>query len=590
MSADGASPLLAPRDLAAPLAWRAGHPISGARFLSDAAALAERLPAYGAAVNLCVDRYAFACAFAAALMRGHCSLLPPDARSETLSRLFETDSDAYALTDDPALPTSGLPTIRLDAALPGRGATQGKSAPAVPSFDDTLHAASLLTSGSTGTPQPHAKSWRTLVINVEAAAARLARCLGRPSLAGLTLVSTVPPQHSYGLESTVLLGLLGGAAFESGRPFFPANIAAALAAVPHPRALVTTPFHLKTLLSAGLALPPVELVLSATALLSPQLALDAEAATGGVLVEIYGSTETGQMASRRTTQTEVWENFGSIRVRSAPAEIAAEPPRFVAEGGHISEPTVLADVLDLVDARQFRLLGRANDLIHVAGRRSSLAHLNYHLNSIAGVEDGAFWLPDDEPDGVVRPIALVIAPRLEAQQIIDALRRKLEPVFVPRRVLQVAMLPRESTGKLTFGALRAFALAAMADSANSEKTGLSNQETGTVVHAVPENHPVFGGHFPGQPLMPGALLLAEVFEIICSDPRFSALMGPAPTLAAAKFLSPVRPGAELEIALKADAKSGAVSFDIRCGDTRAVTGRWTSASVSAIGPVRKAGG
>ena len=80
---------------------------------------------------------------------------------------------------------------------------------------------------------------------------RLSSLLGRTSLEGLTLVATVSVQHSYGLESSVLLALLGGAAFDSGRPFFPADIAQALAAVPRPRALVTTPFHLKTLLRSG---------------------------------------------------------------------------------------------------------------------------------------------------------------------------------------------------------------------------------------------------------------------------------------------------------------------------------------------------
>jgi ABC-type antimicrobial peptide transport system ATPase subunit len=81
----------------------------------------------------------------------------------------------------------------------------------------------------------------------------------------------------------------------------------------------------------------------------------------------------------------------------------------------------------------------------VAGRRSSLGHLNYHLNSIPGVLDGAFWLPDEVTDGVVRPVAFVVAPTLDAAEIIGALRQRLEPVFVPRRVVSVAALPRDVT-------------------------------------------------------------------------------------------------------------------------------------------------
>ena len=58
-------------------------------------------------------------------------------------------------------------------------------------------------------------------------------------------------------------------------------------------------------------------------------------------------------------------------------------------GGHVPQATVLADVLEVTGKDTFRLLGRSNDLINVAGKRSSLSHLNFHLNSIEGVQDGA---------------------------------------------------------------------------------------------------------------------------------------------------------------------------------------------------------
>ena len=460
-------PLLAARALDAPLAWRAGQPISGRRYLADVAACAARLPAgSGPIVNLCVDRYAFSVALGAALVAGRLSLLPPNARADTLAQLAQRWPDQLALSDDPALDLPGVPLLRLPD-LPGTAPLDGNAAvtalPKVPEVPAEAVALCLLTSGSTGQPQPHLKSWGQEQVNTDAGALRLAEHLGRPDLRSITIVATVPPQHSYGIESSVLLALQGGAAFEAGRPFYPADIADALAAVPRPRALVTTPFHLKALLGAGLALPPVDVVLSATAPLSPQLARQCEQAMGGPLVEVYGCTEAGQVATRRTAAGEVWHTYGALRIHREAAE--GDEERFIVEGGHVLEPTPLSDILQLDDASHFRLLGRANDLVHVAGKRSSLGHLNHQLNSIPGVEDGAFWLPDDIADGIVRPVAFVVAPTLSADAVRAALRERLEAIFVPRRVVQVEALPREATGKLTVAALRQFALRVLGEGA-----------------------------------------------------------------------------------------------------------------------------
>ena len=316
----------------------------------------------------------------------------------------------------------------------------------------------MLTSGSTGAPVPHPKAWGLLVRNARSGAARLAQQMGRDSLAGSSIVATVPAQHMYGFESSVLVALVSGAAFDTERPFYPADIAAALARAPRPRLLVTTPLHLKTLVDAGLALPPVDLIVSATAPLSPQLAARAEAAFGAPLMEIYGCTEAGQVASRRTTQGDAWQVYDGL-------QLSGNGEHAVVQGGHVPQPVPLADVLEVLDAHTFRLLGRSNDLVNVAGKRSSLSHLNYHLNTIEGVRDGAFWLPPPadaggdagDASGVVRLVAFVVAPGVSHACLRSALRQRVDPAFLPRRLIDVPALPREATGKLPAGVLNAWA-------------------------------------------------------------------------------------------------------------------------------------
>ena len=180
----------------------------------------------------------------------------------------------------------------------------------------------------------------------------------------------------------------------------------------------------------------------------------------------------------------------------------------------MAEPTPLGDVLDLLDSQHFRLLGRANDLIHVAGKRSSLAHLDFKLNQIDGVEDGAFWLPDEVTDGVVRPVAFVVAPSRSAREIISALRQQLEPAFVPRRVVHVAALPREATGKLTAAALRRFAIGQLAQAGKPGRSMTALDATLAIDVDIAADHPAFAGHFPGTPVLPGVLLAALVLEAV----------------------------------------------------------------------------
>jgi len=439
--------------MARTLAWRDGQPITLASCVAEAAAFAERLPAHGQPVNLCSDRYLFTLALLAASMRGQTSLMPPNTMPHTLQRLGDPSSPAYALVDNASQDTGGLPSIVVSRP---RVTASGASALQIGSRQ---WVACLLTSGSTGVPQPQRKRWDALQSSIAAEVQSLCALLDWPSIAGLNIVATVPPQHSYGFESSVLLALLGGAAFDAGRPFYPADIAEALARLPCPRALVTTPVHLKALLLAGPSLPPVDLVLSATAPLSPQLAQRAESQLKGRVVEIYGCTEAGQVATRRSTATDVWTTLAGLSIDSQRGD---DGDRFSVSGGHVLEPTPLADQLELIDGQHFRLLGRANDLIHVAGKRSSLSHLNFHLNRIDGVDDGVFWLPDGAADGVVRLVAFVVAPTLSARQIIDALRPRVESAFLPRRVLHVDSLPRQATGKITAQALREFGYRALA--------------------------------------------------------------------------------------------------------------------------------
>lgn len=396
------------------------------------------MPAAGYLLNLCHDRYRFAVGFAAGLLRGMTSLQPSSQSPETFRRLRDDYPALLALCDG-STDTQDLPRFDFPELAGERNTVSD-----IPGIPAEHLAAILFTSGSTGLPQAQRKTWGKLAQNGRAEAVALGLDI-KPHV----LVGTVPVQHSYGFESTFLLALHGGCAFWAGKPFYPQDIAAALAAMPQPRLLVTTPFHLSALLASGIELPAIDILLSATAPLSTTLAAEAESRTGAPMLEIYGSTESGQLASRRTTDGATWTLLPGVRLEQ-------EGDDTIACDGHVEGRVTLSDVIELLPDNRFLLHGRHADLINIAGKRTSLAYLNHQLGAVPGIVDGAFFLPDEEgPDGITRLTAFVVAPGLTARQITVALRQRIEAIFLPRPLLLVDKLPRNSTGKLPRNELQA---------------------------------------------------------------------------------------------------------------------------------------
>jgi len=426
-------PLLSHGSPTAVIAYRAGVPITARRFLSDAKRLAESLPAGVHVLNVCADRYRFTVGLAACLITKRVSLLPSTHTPEVIGQLLGFAPDAFCLTDDRGCDI-GLPKVYYPGGSPG-----DEDAWAVPEIPVTQLAAIVFTSGSTGAPLPFRKTWGRLARCVRDGAPRLGLLDGRSH----ALIGTVPPQHMYGFESTVLLALMCGNCFAAERPFYPADIAAALAGVPRPRALITTPVHLRTLLASEIELPPIELVVSATAPLGEDLARRVESKFHTTLLEIYGSTETGQIAIRRTSESAAWRLWPGVRLEVADDQVFAH-------GGHVEQVTAMQDVIEITGNDEFLLHGRTADMVNIAGKRSSFAYLNAQLNAIPGVTDGVFFMRDGATGSteVARLGAVVVAPTLSAAVLTEHLRQRIDPIFLPRPLIMVERLPRNATGKL----------------------------------------------------------------------------------------------------------------------------------------------
>ena len=425
------APLIGPYRPDDVLAWEQGWPRTARQFLSDVAQLAESLSDRPTVLNLATSRYEFLVGFAAAILRRQLTLLPQSRAPQTLRRIAGDYPNSYVLTDrDETI--EGIESVSIQPRR-GRAPWPGE----IPGIPLSQVVAIAFTSGSTGQPVPNKKTWGALTAVAHATGSRLGIKGGDRTV----VVATVPHQHMFGLEASVMLPVMHGLVMHAGRPLFPADIRSALADVTGQRILVTTPLHLRACLTEGVKVPPVALILSATAPLSHSLAQEAERHFHTEVHEIFGFAEAGSVAERRTIDGDSWRPLDGVRLQ--PDEM-----RWNVHADYLPAPVRVPDRITVDTQGMFVVHGREADQINIAGHRVSLGDLNQKLLEIDGVQDGVFFLPEEGADLVTRLMAFVVAPGKTSEELQRALRTHIDPVFMPRPLICVPSLPRNATGKL----------------------------------------------------------------------------------------------------------------------------------------------
>jgi acyl-coenzyme A synthetase/AMP-(fatty) acid ligase len=210
--------------------------------------------------------------------------------------------------------------------------------------------------------------------------------------------------------------------------------------LPAPGTLVTTPTQLRACVLEETTLPALDCILSSAAPLDADIAVRAEEMYKTPVIEFYGSTETGAIAVRRQTERTIWRTFRDVTVSTSNEALVVRAPWFA--------PQTLNDIATVHDDREFTLHGRTAEMVKIGGKRVMLGDLNVQLLAIDGVQDGAFYQPDAIPGHEARLAAFAVAPGSSVEQILAALRDRIDPVFLPRPLKLVQRLPRTATGKL----------------------------------------------------------------------------------------------------------------------------------------------
>ena len=428
----------------------------------------------------------------------------------------------------------------------------------------------FFTSGSTGTPKRIARTLGELAREIEVLETRWGQELGFEPV-----FATVSHQHIFGLTFRLLWPLL------KGRPFtrFAHDLWEDLLADLPPRAVViASPAHLSRL--GGLTgHHQLSGLFTAGAPLPFEAAQQAKALFGRLPVEIYGSTETGAIATRRQeTPDTPWTVFpgneiglgedGHLRLRSP----------YVGKGDW-------TDLQDRVEAVQggFRLLGRLDRIVKIAGKRIDLDEVESALQQAGGVAEAALLTLGSDDPTLAAVVVLSAAGQRELDEIGPfrlsrrlraALAATQDPAGRPRRWRFVDALPRTGLDKLPHAALAALFEEAPAE---PKVTALRQEgERAELDLEIPPDLRWFDGHFPDAPVLPGVVQLEWAMEFAR---RHLGLRQPAARLFQVKFKSVIQPNDRVTLKLTHDPKGPRLKFSYDRED-----GTCSSGSITLVPP------
>lgn len=429
-------------------------------------------------------------------------------------------------------------------------------------LDPRVHKFALFTSGSTGEPKLIEKT----LANIEAELYCLEDSFGG-ELEDAVYLSTVSYQHIYGMLFSVLWPLCTGRLFDGKTYLYPSDLVERMADFSKV-VFVSSPSHLNRLTELVDLRPHssrIASVFSSGGPLQEQAALGVRAVLERGVIEVFGSTETGGIGYRSRSEeadSELWQPFAVLEIRES-----GKSGKLAVRSPYIDESVwyQMEDRVELLDDGRFRLLGRADRVVKVEGKRLSLQEVENRLLQSPLVE-GARALLLGEGRSYV---AVVLAPTKEGKERLgqigtakfkaylkDELAGYFERVLLPRKWRIVDEIPLNRLGKTTQESLQIL----FKQERTVEPTVLSVSESEHQVELdlhIPESTKYFEGHFPGHPILPGVVQVDWAAEL---GKSYLGLAGRFKKLEAVKFHEFILPDSRVKLTLSYRPDKGKLYF------------------------------
>ncbi|MDC7219031.1 MAG: AMP-binding protein [Spirochaetales bacterium] len=430
------------------------------------------------------------------------------------------------------------------------------------SLDHSASKIVFYTSGSTGTPKRVYKSLRQIVNELIVLKGNWGEEMARS-----TVYATVSHQHFYGMLFAVSLPLVSGATQAGVKVQYPESLAALPAGK---KTLISSPAFLKRLDDLTNAdFDDSFNFFSSGGFLPPSAAEKARALFGRDVTEIYGSTETGGIASRLSPGEKEWAPLDTVSL-----DLTETLCRIRSSYLESEDWENLGDLLEWGEEGRFVLKGRADSIVKVEEKRISLHEMEKALLEHPWVDDCSVLYFQGKRQFLGAAVALSDKSRgewegLKKLEINRELRRFLSPRFhstlLPKKWRYPEKLPRNSMAKL-----QKEKVLALFDDKNDfcdEPEVLSREREGnswTYRLCFPQNYRYFEGHFPELKILPA---LAQINWILLELEREIGKEAVMVSMPRIKFKNPVFPEREMVVQFSYKEDRGTLSFSYTDGES-----------------------
>ena len=426
----------------------------------------------------------------------------------------------------------------------------------------------MLTSGTSGTPKSVYKTFDQ--INVELK--MLEEHWGK-SLKNTITIGTISHNHMYGLPFLLLWPLTTGRAFFNQDLIYFEQFHLIRQ---FDITLISSPTHLESVPEVSDLQKSIKMVFSAGAPLSDLAARNSREKMGAVVIDIFGSTETGVIAYRDQAVSAHWRPLNGISVKNSNGRLAVNSPAAVKGSWYVTD-----DLCEIFQDDEFSLLGRSDRVIKVGGKRISIntielrindhpwvvkvraLQLNKHKSRVGAViqltSDGNAVLIDQGKPAICR-------------KLISLLKKDIEKIGWPRYWRFVSKFPINQQGKTTNQELEVLfdkearpRLPQILDSSIDKESGEHILQL-----IVPNDLLYLEGHFPGKPILPGVVQVGWVMHF-CRE-----LFGVSSNflrLEAIKFQKVIIPGERIYLGIRWNKEKNMLTFHYTSKDHSLSSGR-----------------